>query len=79
MQAEAAVEVKSNTGLFESLDDTFTKNDVIAKCIQLNIKSRIKSIIYRWKKDKVIEKVSSNTYKKLKNDRTKTEKGKGEQ
>lgn len=79
MQAEAAVEVKSNTGLFESLDDTFTKNDVIAKCIQLNIKSRIKSIIYRWKKDKVIEKVSSNTYKKLKNDRVKTEKNKGEQ
>ena len=53
-------------GLFELLPDEFKKNDVIAACMKMGVHSKVKTIIYRWKKDKVITKVNNDTYKKLK-------------
>jgi len=71
MQSEAQVEVRHNRGLFESLGDEFTKNDIIAQCIKMGIHSRVKQIIWRWNKDKAIIKLSNETYKKnKKNDKT---------
>ena len=71
MQSEAQIEVRHNRGLFESLGDEFTKNDIIAQCIKMGIHSRVKQIIWRWNKDKAIIKLSNETYKKnKKNDKT---------
>lgn len=66
LQNEATVESKRHQGLFESLGDEFTKNDVIEQCMKQGVHSKVKVIIYRWKKDKVITKVNNETYKKLK-------------
>ena len=66
LQNEATVESKRHQGLFESLGDEFTKNDVIEQCMKQGVHSKVKVIIYRWKKDKVITKVNNDTYKKLK-------------
>lgn len=66
LQNEATVEASHHQGLFESLGDEFTKNDVIEQCMKQGVHSKVKMIIYRWKKDKVIMKVNNDTYKKLK-------------
>ena len=66
LQNEATVEASHHQGLFESLGDEFTKNDVIEQCMKQGVHSKVKMIIYRWKKDKVITKVNNDTYKKLK-------------
>ena len=65
LQTEAAVEVGHHQGLFESLGDEFTKNDLIEQCMKQGVHSKVKMIIYRWKKDKVITKVNNETYKKI--------------
>lgn len=66
LQNEAVVEASHHQDLFESLPDEFTKNDVISACMKLGVHSKVKVIIYRWKKDKVITKVNGETYKKVK-------------
>lgn len=65
LQNEATVESKRHQGLFESLGDEFTKNDVISACMKLGVHSKVKVIIYRWKKDKVITKLNNETYRKV--------------
>ena len=55
-----------HNGLYDSLGDTFTKTDIINQCVKLGVHSRVKQIIYRWKADKVIDKIGENEYKKLK-------------
>lgn len=66
LQSEVQTDVKRHSGLFEALSDEFSKNDVIAQCIKMGIHSRISQILWRWKKDKVITKISNDTYKKAK-------------
>ena len=66
LQNESTVESSHHQGLFELLPDEFKKNDVIAACMKLGVHSKVKVIIYRWKKDKVITKMNNDTYKKLK-------------
>lgn len=65
LQNEAVVEASHHQGLFESLSDEFTKNDVISACMKLGVHSKVKLIICRWKKDKVITKVNNETYRKV--------------
>ncbi len=66
LQKEAQTEVRHQRGLFESLSDEFTKNDVIAQCMKMGIHTRVKQIIWRWNKDKAITKINNETYKKNK-------------
>ena len=66
LQGETVLETQRHTGLFEALSDEFTKNDVIAQCLKMNIKSKVKTILWRWKMDKAITKVGTDQYKKNK-------------
>lgn len=66
LNAEAYIEAKHHQSLYETLSDEFTKNDVIAQCIKMGVHSKVKVILWRWKKDKVIEKKGNDIYKKLK-------------
>ena len=66
LQNEAEVETNHHQGLFESLENEFTKNDVIEQCMKLGVRSKVKMIIYRWTKDKAITKINSDRYKKTK-------------
>lgn len=64
--ANTFLDTKHLPGLFDSLPETFTKNDVIAQCIKTNTKTKVKVILYRWRKDKAIDKIGENKYKKIK-------------
>ncbi len=66
MNAEAYTEAVRHQGLYDSLSDTFSKNDVIAQCMKQGIHSRVRQIIYRWVRDKVIVKTAKEEYKKVK-------------
>ncbi len=50
--------VKDQPSLYDSLPRTFTKNDVVKKCMELNIITRVREIIYRWSRDGVIKKMA---------------------
>lgn len=69
ISSEASVEsVKTHTSLFETLPNEFSKNDLVKKCISMNILTRAETIIWRWMKDKAIEKTNvKNVYKKISN------------
>lgn len=66
LQGESRVQSQHHNNLFDSLPDEFSKNDVIAQCIKMNIKSKVKTILWRWKKDKAIKKCENGNYKKIK-------------
>ena len=66
MNAEAYIESSHHQGLFDTLGDEFTKNDVIAQCMKQGVHSKVKTIIWRWKKDRVIDKIGNDRYKKIK-------------
>ena len=57
----------SNSDVFASLENEFTRDDVIIVMRKQNKKSKVYDVIWRWKKMGVIEEVSKNTYKKKKN------------
>lgn len=50
--------------VFESLGDTFSKNDVYTVCMKLGIKTQVRRILYEWKKIGRIDKVKSDEYVK---------------
>lgn len=56
--------------LYELLSDEFTKNDVMAKCLQLGIKTPVRVILSMWKKQGFIVKEGENC-KKTKKDESK--------
>jgi hypothetical protein len=67
MASEASTEnVRSHPSLFEALPDVFTKNDIVKKCMTLNIMTKVEDIIWRWSKDKAITKTEvKHQYKKV--------------
>ena len=60
--------------IFDLLGDEFTTNDVIALSKKSNIKTPHKGLIYLWRKNGLIEKVSQNNYKKIKTNGNQLEK-----
>lgn len=66
LQEESVNETAHHQSLFDALGDEFTRKDVIDQCIKLNIRSKVKVIIHRWKQDGVINKVDQDKYKKVK-------------
>lgn len=56
--------------LYSLLADEFTKNDVMAKCLQLGIKTPVRVIISMWNTQGFITK-SADSYKKTKKDESK--------
>ena len=65
LQKSIDAEPIHHIGLYDSLEETFTRNDVIAQCLRQGVHSRVKQIIWRWKTDKVIVKINDNEYKKV--------------
>lgn len=57
---------KKTDAIFDKLEDTFTTNDVIMLSRKNNIKTPHKGLIYLWRKNGLIEKLSPNNYKKTK-------------
>lgn len=53
-----------NQDVFASLQDEFTKNDVMTAMRRQNKKSRVTDVIYRWKKMGAIDEVDKYVYKK---------------
>lgn len=56
--------------LYELLSDEFNKNDIMAKCLQLGIKTPVRVILSMWKKQGFVAK-EANSYKKIKKDESK--------
>ena len=56
---------KPYADILKLLPDVFTSADVAAVAAQQGRKSPVKSIVCRWKKEKLIEKISATNYKKL--------------
>ena len=54
-----------HVSLYQALSREFTKNDLIAQCIKQGVHSKVRLIIFRWKKDKVIVQTEKDTYKKV--------------
>ena len=50
--------------VFDSLGETFSRNDVYAVCLKQGIKTPIRRIIFDWKKLNYIEQVDKNNFKK---------------
>lgn len=56
-----------NRNVFSQLANEFTKNDLYVVCKKEGIKTRIKQIIYQWKKTKhIVEDKETGVYKKMK-------------
>jgi hypothetical protein len=53
-----------HNNLYKDLPDTFTKNELVAMCLQKNIKSKVRQILWRWREDKAITEVKKDVYKK---------------
>lgn len=52
--------------LYELLPDEFTKNDVMAKCLQLGIRSRVRNILSLWRSQNFIKDTGREKYVKTK-------------
>lgn len=52
--------------VYDSLDETFTKNDVYVVCMKQGIKTPIRRIIFDWKKLGYLEELNKETFKKKK-------------
>ena len=59
----------NNSDVFASLEDEFTKNDVVIVMRKQNKKTRVADVIYRWKKMGAIEETDKYVYKKKKNEK----------
>lgn len=62
----SATAMKKTDAIFDKLEDAFTTNDVIMLSRKNNIKTPHKGLIYLWRKNGLIEKLSPNNYKKTK-------------
>ena len=62
----SATSTKKTDAIFDKLEDAFTTNDVIMLSRKNNIKTPHKGLIYLWRKNGLIEKLSPNNYKKTK-------------
>lgn len=62
----SATATKKTDAIFDKLEDAFTTNDVILLSRKNNIKTPHKGLIYLWRKNGLIEKLSPNNYKKTK-------------
>ena len=62
----SASATKKTDVIFDKLEDVFTTNDVIMLSKKSNIKTPHKGLIYLWRKNGLIEKLSPNNYKKIK-------------
>ena len=58
----------SNQDVFASLEDEFTRNDVMIAMRKQNKKNKVYDVIYRWKKLGAIEETDKYAYKKKKNE-----------
>ena len=61
---EAVTVSAHHQSLFEALGTKFTKNDIVKECMRLGIKSKVKTIIWRWVQDGVIVKEEKDSYVK---------------
>lgn len=67
IQSKAQVDNSMHhANLYEELNDTFTRTDLISLCLQKGIKSQARLIVYRWKSDGAIKEVKKHTYQKVK-------------
>lgn len=57
--------------LYEQLPKQFSRNEVLAQCQRLGIKSKIADIIYRWKQLGYIKKTAAQEWEKIKNEKLK--------
>lgn len=62
----SATATKKTDVIFDKLEDAFTTYDVIMLSRKNNIKTPHKGLIYLWRKNGLIEKLSPNNYKKKK-------------
>lgn len=62
----SASATKKTDVIFDKLEDVFTTNDVIMLSKKSNIKTPHKGLVYLWRKNGLIEKLSPNNYKKIK-------------
>ncbi len=62
----SATATKKTDAIFDKLEETFTTNDVIMLSKKNGIKTPHKGLIYLWRKNGLIEKLSPNNYKKTK-------------
>ena len=60
---------RSQPQIFKALGDTFTKMDLINICAERGVKSKIRNILYIWKKDHVITECGKDSFKKVKNEK----------
>lgn len=58
-----------NAKVFDTLGETFTKNDLLVVLKKHFIKSPVRTVIYQWKSKGFIEKIEKDTYKKKKNEK----------
>lgn len=54
----------SQREVFAALGNDFTKEDVYSVCLKQGIKTNVRTIIYMWKNEGFIEKISKNKFKK---------------
>ena len=67
IQSKAQVDNSMHhANLYEELNDTFTRTDLISLCLQKGIKSQARLIVFRWKSDGAIKEVKKHTYQKVK-------------
>lgn len=67
-QAETDVRTPSKS-VWDVLKDEFNANDVYVACLKVGYKSPVRSIVHQWKKLGLIEKLSKNSYRKIKNNK----------
>lgn len=53
--------------LYSVLPEDFTKEDLYIHCKKMGIRTPLKSIVFKWKRDGAIKAVSKGKYKKMKN------------
>lgn len=61
---EAMNLARNNKSLFAELPEKFTKEDVVAKAMQMRVRTKAKLIICRWKQENLIEKLDANLWAK---------------
>lgn len=55
-----------NVNVYNSLKDTFTKNELLIVMKQQFVKSKVSNVIWQWSKNGFIEKIGDDEYKKIK-------------
>ncbi|MBQ0074269.1 MAG: DUF3987 domain-containing protein [Prevotella sp.] len=65
MQESLNVHNNKRAGVLASLPTVFEKSDIVAQCLKQGVKTNARQLVCRWKKDKLIESIGDNKYKKL--------------